>query len=173
MINYACDFSQSETNKYFEWIIIKYNTLPAPMESDLFSYIFLVVESSTSFLRPGTRVIFIKGLYSCLLYVSVISRRQIGLKSMLGVYIVLAGGIIMAFITLVVEIYWKRRVKQSVANKFRRLVVVWADCECLQNSESPYVRWRLWTRNLVMFACRIRNSALWNPEFSSWNPEIR
>ena len=43
---------------------------------------------------------------------------------MLGVYIVLAGGIIMAFITLGVEIYWKRRVKQSVVNKFRRLVVV-------------------------------------------------
>ena len=43
---------------------------------------------------------------------------------MLGVYIVLAGGIIMAFITLVVEIYWKRRVKQSVVDKFQRLVVV-------------------------------------------------
>ena len=125
-MNYACEITQLES-KYLEWIIIKNNTLPT--ESDLLSFIFLIVDSTTSFLPPETWIKFDQGIIFFSFSISVISRRQIGLNSMLGVYIVLAGGIIMSFITLGVEIYWKRRVKQSVANRFRRLVVVWADCK--------------------------------------------
>ena len=50
------------------------------MESDLFSYIFLVVESSTSFLRPGTRVIFDKRIILwpslCFSYITSANRSQ-------------------------------------------------------------------------------------------------
>ena len=42
--------------------------------------------------------------------------------SMVGVYIVLGVGMFIAFITLIAEIYWKRRVKQKLINKFPRWV---------------------------------------------------
>ena len=29
MVNYVCGFNQSETGKYFQWIIIKFNSAPA------------------------------------------------------------------------------------------------------------------------------------------------
>lgn len=39
---------------------------------------------------------------------------------MLGVYIVLIVGIVLAFITLMAEIQWKKGLKEKVFNKFRR-----------------------------------------------------
>ncbi|PFX17107.1 Glutamate receptor ionotropic, kainate 3, partial [Stylophora pistillata] len=42
-----------------------------------------------------------------------LSRKQIGLNSMLGVYLVLFVGMVIAFFTLLTEIYWKRRAKQG------------------------------------------------------------
>lgn len=40
--------------------------------------------------------------------------------SMLGVYIVLIVGMFIAFVALIVEIYWKRRARQILFNKIRR-----------------------------------------------------
>ena len=40
--------------------------------------------------------------------------------SMLGVYIVLIVGIVLAFITLIAEIQWEKGLKEKVFNKFRR-----------------------------------------------------
>lgn len=42
--------------------------------------------------------------------------------SMLGVYIVLAVGMIIAFMTLVAELYWKRKAKQALVDKLHRFV---------------------------------------------------
>ena len=39
---------------------------------------------------------------------------------MLGVYIVLIVGIVLAFITLIAEIQWEQGLKEKVFNKFRR-----------------------------------------------------
>ncbi|RMX49451.1 hypothetical protein pdam_00013352 [Pocillopora damicornis] len=41
-----------------------------------------------------------------------LSRKRIGLLSMLGVYVVLGVGIVIAFLTLFVEIFWSRKVKK-------------------------------------------------------------
>ncbi|XP_022787722.1 glutamate receptor 4-like isoform X2 [Stylophora pistillata] len=49
-----------------------------------------------------------------------LSRKRIGLMSMLGVYIVLAVGMIIAFMTLAVEHYWKRKAKQALVDKLQR-----------------------------------------------------
>ena len=53
-------------------------------------------------------------------FISVLAQKQIDLKSMLGVYIVLLGGIVFAFITLIAEMYWERRIRRRVLNTFRR-----------------------------------------------------
>ena len=42
--------------------------------------------------------------------------------SMLGVYVVLGIGIVVAFLTLIVEILWKRREKHKLLNKATRFV---------------------------------------------------
>jgi len=47
-----------------------------------------------------------------------LSRKRIGLKSMLGVYVVLIIGMFIAFMTMLAEIYWhKKEIKQSILNK--------------------------------------------------------
>lgn len=46
-----------------------------------------------------------------------LSRKRIGLLSMLGVYVVLGVGIVVAFLTLLVEIFWSKRSKQIVLSK--------------------------------------------------------
>ncbi|XP_073250677.1 glutamate receptor ionotropic, kainate 5-like [Porites lutea] len=51
---------------------------------------------------------------------TLLAQKQIDLKSMLGVYIVLLGGIVFAFITLIAEMYWERRIRRRVLNTFRR-----------------------------------------------------
>ena len=56
--------------------------------------------------------------FSC--FISVLSQKQIDVKSMLGVYIVLIVGIVLAFITLIAEIQWEKGLKEKVLNKFRR-----------------------------------------------------
>ena len=43
--------------------------------------------------------------------------------SMLGVYVVLGIGIVVAFLTLIAEILWKRREKQKLLTKIRRFVI--------------------------------------------------
>ena len=53
-------------------------------------------------------------------FLSALSRKRIGLMSMLGVYIVLFVGMFISFITLLVELYWKRRAKQILMNKIRK-----------------------------------------------------
>ena len=53
-------------------------------------------------------------------FTSVLAQKQIDLKSMLGVYIVLIGGIVLAFITLIAEIYWERRIRRRVLDTLRR-----------------------------------------------------
>jgi len=49
-----------------------------------------------------------------------LSRKRIGLMSMLGVYVVLGIGIVVAFLTLIAEILWKRREKHKLLIKARR-----------------------------------------------------
>ena len=47
-----------------------------------------------------------------------LSRKRIGLKSMLGVYLVLITGLFIAFVTLLVERYWyKKKLTESIVNK--------------------------------------------------------
>lgn len=45
-----------------------------------------------------------------------LSSKQIGLNSMLGVYLVLFVGIVVAFLTLLAEIYWKRKGEQGISD---------------------------------------------------------
>lgn len=45
-----------------------------------------------------------------------LSRKQIGLNSMLGVYLVLFVGMVVAFLTLLAEIYWKRKGEQGMSH---------------------------------------------------------
>lgn len=60
---------------------------------------------------------------SCfLIFILALSRKRIGIMSMLGVYIVLAVGMIIAFMTLVAELYWKRKAKQALVDKLYRFV---------------------------------------------------
>lgn len=42
--------------------------------------------------------------------------KQIGLNSMLGVYLVLFVGMVVAFLTLLAEIYWKRKGEQGISD---------------------------------------------------------
>ncbi|XP_078384334.1 glutamate receptor 2-like [Oculina patagonica] len=49
-----------------------------------------------------------------------LSRKRIGLMAMLGVYIVLGVGMFISFVTLCVELYWKKRAKQILMNKIRK-----------------------------------------------------
>ena len=49
-----------------------------------------------------------------LLYWLVLSNKRIDLKSLLGVYVVLGAGLLLAFLTLIAEILWEKRRKQKV-----------------------------------------------------------
>lgn len=60
------------------------------------------------------------------IFILALSRKRIGIMSMLGVYIVLAVGMIIAFMTLVAELYWKRKAKQALVDKLHRFV--WFVC---------------------------------------------
>ena len=51
-----------------------------------------------------------------------LSRKRIGIMSMLGVYIVLCVGMVIAFLTMAVEIYWKRKAKQALISNIQRFV---------------------------------------------------
>ena len=53
-------------------------------------------------------------------FTSALAQKQIDLKSMLGVYIVLIGGIVLAFIALIAEMYWERRIRRRVLDTLRR-----------------------------------------------------
>ena len=55
-----------------------------------------------------------------LLSTSALSRKRIGLISMAGVYIVLAIGIVIAFLTLMAEIYWNKRDGNKIIATVRR-----------------------------------------------------
>ncbi|XP_022787771.1 glutamate receptor 4-like [Stylophora pistillata] len=48
-----------------------------------------------------------------------LSRKRLSLKSMLGVYVVLSAGVAVALVTLMAEIYWKRKAERTLANKVR------------------------------------------------------
>ena len=52
-----------------------------------------------------------------------LSRKRIDLKSMLGVYVVMGTGLLVAFFTLIGEIFWNRREKLKILNKIKRLVL--------------------------------------------------
>ena len=52
-----------------------------------------------------------------------LSRNRIDLKSMLGVYVVMGTGLLVAFFTLIGEIFWNRREKLKTLNKTKRLVL--------------------------------------------------
>ena len=50
-----------------------------------------------------------------------LSQKRIDLKSMLGVYVVMGTGLLVAFLTLIGEIFWNRREKLKTLNKTERL----------------------------------------------------
>ena len=52
-----------------------------------------------------------------------LSQKRIDLKSMLGVYVVMGTGLLVAFFTLIGEIFWNRREKLKTLNKTKRLVL--------------------------------------------------
>ena len=49
-----------------------------------------------------------------------LSQKRIDLKSMLGVYVVMGTGLLVAFLTLIGEIFWNRREKLKTLNKTER-----------------------------------------------------
>ena len=51
-----------------------------------------------------------------------LSRKRIDLSSMLGVYVVMGVGMLVAFMTLIGEIFWNRREKKKLNNKTQRFV---------------------------------------------------
>ena len=55
---------------------------------------------------------------------TVLSQKRIDLMSMLGVYVVMAAGIFVAFLTLIVEIVWNRRKKQKLVNSNESFVAI-------------------------------------------------
>lgn len=54
---------------------------------------------------------------------SALSQKRIDLKSMLGVYVVMAVGVGLAFMALIVEILWKKRATKLKMIKFKRFVI--------------------------------------------------
>ena len=52
-----------------------------------------------------------------------LSRKKIDSKSMLGVYVVMGTGLLVAFFTLIGELFWNRREKLKTLNKTKRLVL--------------------------------------------------
>ena len=56
------------------------------------------------------------------IYSLALSRKRIGLMSMLGVYVVLGVGIVVAFLTLIAEILWKRKDKLKSFTMTKRFV---------------------------------------------------
>ncbi|XP_068704921.1 glutamate receptor 2-like [Montipora foliosa] len=66
--------------------------------------------------------------------VATLSRQRIGLQSMMGVYVVLISGMVIAFVTLFVERYWhKKEIKKSILNK----VVIRPNLRPIQVLPSP------------------------------------
>ena len=49
-----------------------------------------------------------------------LSRKRIDLKSMLGVYVVMGTGLLVAFLILIGEIFWNQREKLKTLNKTKR-----------------------------------------------------
>lgn len=58
---------------------------------------------------------------------SALSQKRIDLKSMLGVYVVMAVGVGLAFMALVAEILWKKRAAKLKMIKFKRFVIFYDD----------------------------------------------
>ena len=58
-----------------------------------------------------------------------LSRKRIDLKSMLGVYVVMGTGLLVAFFTLIGEIFWNRREKLKTLKKTKRF-----DCICCERN---------------------------------------
>lgn len=80
-------------------------------------------ESWRANVQNPLRYMIISLYQSCfLIFILALSRKRIGIMSMLGVYIVLAVGMIIAFMTLVAELYWKRKAKQALVDKLHRFV---------------------------------------------------
>ena len=52
-----------------------------------------------------------------------LSQKRIDLKSMLGVYVVMGTGLLVAFFTLIGELFWNRRENLKTLNKTKRLVL--------------------------------------------------
>ena len=52
-----------------------------------------------------------------------LAQKRIDLKSMLGVYVVMGTGLLVAFFTLIGEIFWNQREKLKTLNKTKRLVL--------------------------------------------------
>ena len=52
--------------------------------------------------------------------ISALSGKRIGLMSMAGVYIVLVVGMVVAFLTLIAEIYWKRKGRETLMTTIRK-----------------------------------------------------
>ena len=52
-----------------------------------------------------------------------LSRKKIDLKSMMGVYVVMGTGLLVAFFTLIGELFWNRRENLKTLNKTKRLVL--------------------------------------------------
>ena len=51
-----------------------------------------------------------------------LSQKKIDLKSMLGVYVVMGTGLLVAFFTLIGELFWNRRENLKTLNKTKRFV---------------------------------------------------
>lgn len=54
---------------------------------------------------------------------SVLSRKRIDLMSMLGVYVVLGVGMVVALLALIAEIYWKRTGRRKLTTKVRKFTI--------------------------------------------------
>ena len=57
----------------------------------------------------------------CIFFFSALSRKRIDLMNMLGVYVVMGVGMVVAFMALVAEILWKRKAGKSWFNRVIKL----------------------------------------------------
>ena len=86
-----------------------------------------------------------------------LSRKRIDLKSMLGVYVVMGTGLLVAFLTLIGEIFWNRREKLKTLNKTKRLGVRPESSSCYFMLVFLFFCFFCWTSHWVSHLPRLSN----------------
>ena len=73
-------------------------------------------------------VLFLPGKFVYTFVFSALSRKRIDLMSMLGVYVVMGVGLVLAFLTLIAEIVWKRKEKLKSERFVQNNILLGLNC---------------------------------------------